>query len=47
MQAYVFDDSNDEQATTYETATGELPALGFLTRHLCPVHSRQTPFCVA
>jgi hypothetical protein len=40
MGTYVFvDDSNDEQATTFhEPRTGELCALGFLTRHLGPVH---------
>jgi hypothetical protein len=40
---YVFvDDSNDEHATTlHETGTGELGALGFLTRHLVPyIHDR-------
>lgn len=46
---YVFvDDSSDKQATTlHETGTGELCALGFLTHHLGPVHSQQTPFGVA
>jgi len=44
----LIDDSNDEQATTlHETGTEELHALGFLTRHLGPVHSLQTPFGVA
>jgi len=45
MRAYVFvDDSDvtDERATTlHETGTGELRALGFLTRHLGSVHLRQ------
>jgi hypothetical protein len=49
MRDYVFvDDSSDEQVTTlHETDTGELRALGFPTRHLGLVHSRQTPFGVA
>ena len=40
MRAYVsVYDSNDEQATIlHETGTGELRNLGFLTRHLSPVH---------
>ena len=48
MRAYVFvDDTNGEQAMTpYEIGTGELRSLSFLTRHLGPVHSRQTPFGV-
>ncbi len=48
MRTYVFvDDSHGKQATTlHETDTGELRTftLGFLTRHLGPVHSWQTPF---
>ena len=38
MRAYVFvDGSNDELATTlHETGTGEIRALGFLTRHWVP-----------
>jgi len=33
--------------TLHEIGTGELRAVGFLTHHLGPVHSRQTPFGVA
>jgi hypothetical protein len=43
-RAHVYvDDRNDEQATAlHETDTGELRGLGFLTRHLGSVHSRDT-----